>query len=331
MSAMQDSDRSSSPGEQADLLSLTAKLYYLDGLSQAEVAEIIGVSRSSVSRLLARALETGIVSITVNQYAPRNRELEEALCAEFGLKRAVVVKTYGGGEATSVRRTVGYIAAPVISERLQPNAVVGTAGGRTLYHLIHYLRPATNVHGNTVVQMMGNIGSYVGEIDAYELGRVLTQKLNGNLYAVSAPVFAEDAATRDIFLNHAQVQTTWQLFDHVDVAFVGIGTTTNSAFIERKVMTAEDIAMLRRQGVVGEICGRFYDREGRECDSVFRDRVIGIELEKLRQIPDVIAVTNGSDRAQAVYSALRGGLATSLIIDEAGAQAVLSVGQAGSK
>lgn len=310
--------------EQTALLSLASKLYYLDGLGQTEIADMIGVSRSKVSRLLARARDTGIVKITVQDYCPRNQELEEKLIERFEMNHAIVVRTFAEQTVTSIRQTIGYIAAPVISAAIRPNCVLGMAGGRTLYELVRFMQPPGPIKGIEVAQLMSNIGSLVGEIDAIELGRVMAHKFNANFYSVSAPVYAPDAATRDAFLSHEQVHMVWQLFDAMDMAFVGIGTLENSAFIERQVLSAGDQRDLRRRGVVGEICGRFFDADGCECDTEHRQRVISIELDKLRRIPEVIGITNGADRARAVCAALRGKLLKSLVIDEAGAAAVLA-------
>jgi DNA-binding transcriptional regulator LsrR (DeoR family) len=80
---------------------------------------------------------------------------------------------------------------------------------------------------------------------------------------------------------------------------------------------------LKQCGAVGEICGRFFDAAGRECDSPWRDRVLSIDLEQVRRIPQVIGVVAGADRATAVTAAIRGGLVKSLVLDVAGAQALL--------
>src|SRR5688572_14653473 len=68
-----------------DRLRLVARLYYMDGLGQSEVARFAKVSQAKVSRLLALAKERGIVRITVADYEPRRRELEAQLIARFGL------------------------------------------------------------------------------------------------------------------------------------------------------------------------------------------------------------------------------------------------------
>src|SRR3990172_6977663 len=89
------------------LLALVARLYYLDNLGQQEIADMVGVSRTSVSRLLSRARERGVVRIEVSAYNPRNRESEEVLTWRFSLHHAVVVKTLPGATVNQVRRTIG--------------------------------------------------------------------------------------------------------------------------------------------------------------------------------------------------------------------------------
>lgn len=306
-----------------NVLSLAAKLYYLDGLSQDEVGHIIGVSRSTVSRLLARARDTGVVTISINSYRPRAADLEAELVRRFALRHAIVVRTLPEADVPNVRNTIGYVAAPYIAELVRPGMVIGAAGGRTLHDLVRYVRPVAPIPGVTVLQLMSNIGSQVGQIDAIEIGRTLAHKLGGLFFAVSAPVFAPNRATRDLFLSNEQVANVWSMFDRLGLALVGVGTLQNSAFVERRVLTAPAVAELAEMGVVGEICGRFYGADGRECDTPYRERVISLELDRLAAAPEVIGVTNGADRAAALAAALAGGLLTGLVIDEAGAQALL--------
>ena len=132
-----------------------------------------------------------------------------------------------------------------------------------------------------------------------------------------------DKKTRDAFLNLQQIRTVWERLGHADVALVGIGTLDNSVFVERGVLSAEDLAKLSNSGAVGEICGRFYDEQGRECDSPWRDRVISIDLDQLRKTPQVIGIVAGGDRSAAIKAAIRGELLKALVIDDIGARALL--------
>lgn len=306
------------------LLTSIARMYYLDGLGQSEIAGIYGVSRSKVSRLLTAARDTGIVRISVDEYDPRNRDLEERLIERFGLLHAVVVRGVGGSVA-NIRRAVGYFAAPTVAEWIGTQRTVGIAGGRTLGALVHAVEPRSNSQGPEFVQLMGTIGSSPSSIDASELSRALARRFNGTFQTLTAPALVADARTRDLFLSHGQIRSVWSSFASLDLALVGVGTLDESVFVERQVLEASGLQDLQKLGAVGEICGRFYDRSGRECASPYRDRVVSISLDELRDRKNVVAVTFGRARGTAVRVALAGGLVKSLVIDDEGARAVLEV------
>ena len=120
-------------------LRLAARLYYLDGLGQSEVARFAKVSQAKVSRLLAAARERGIVRISVAEYEPRNHVLELALCKGFGLGAVAVIKTAEGTTAEDARRAVGHFGAPFVAALLPPRSVVAIAGGRTIRQLVQDL------------------------------------------------------------------------------------------------------------------------------------------------------------------------------------------------
>src|SRR4051812_18459216 len=65
-----------------------ARLYFEEDLSQADIAERLAVSRSTVSRLLTEARESGIVRIEIR---PPLHEagLGDALAASLGLRRVI--------------------------------------------------------------------------------------------------------------------------------------------------------------------------------------------------------------------------------------------------
>jgi deoxyribonucleoside regulator len=171
---------------------------------------------------------------------------------------------------------------------------------------------------------MGNIGPSASQIDALELSRTLAHRFGGTFYTLNAPAIVQNRPTRDLFLAHEHIQLVWRMLDRLELAFVGIGSPDDSAFVERGVLDPATLADLRRAGAVGEICGRFFDAAGRECSTDYRDRVVGVELSALRATPEVVGVTNGVGRAAAVRAALAGGLVRSLVIDDRGAAALLT-------
>ncbi len=307
------------------LITSVARMYYLDGLGQSEIANICGVSRSTVSRLLTTARERGIVRISVDEFDPRDRDLEGKVVERFGLRQAIVVREMGGTPA-SVRRTVGYFAGPMLAEWIGGQRLVGLAGGRTLGELVHNIEPRTRGSGPAFVQLMGTIGSSPGRIDASELSRTLARRYQGTFLTLNAPAFAQSRRARDLFMSHDEIRSVWNAFESLDLALVGVGSLDESAIIEREVLKPDAYAELRAAGAVGEICGRFFDEQGRECVSEPRDRVISIGLDALRGCDDVMAVVSGGSRSCALRAAIRGGIVTSIVIDQAGANSLLRAG-----
>jgi DNA-binding transcriptional regulator LsrR (DeoR family) len=306
-----------------DQLRLVARLYYLDGLGQSEVARFARVSQAKVSRLLALARERGIVRITVADYEPRHRELEERIQSRFGLGTVAVIKDNGSRAPADLRRTVGHFGAAVVDALLQPQDVVALAGGRTIHELVNHL-PESGAKSLTVVQAMGSVDSNVSVFDAQEVGRVMVRRLGGTFLSLNTPAFIPEKRTRDALLALPQVRSVHENLGRARVALVGLGTLGNSVFVERGTLDAAMIRELERAGAVGEVCGRFFDAKGSECTTDWRDRVIGVPLTQLRRIPLVVALVSGTDRSAAIEAAIRGNLIKALIIDEAGATALLA-------
>lgn len=304
------------------LMTSVARMYYLDGMGQSEIATIYGVSRSTVSRLLTTARERGIVRISVDAYDPRDRDLEKQVIDQCGLRSAVVIRAMGS-TPSSIRKGVGYFAAEAVSDMVREQRYVGVAGGRTLGELVHHIEPQDTVMGPTFIQLMGAIGTSPGRIDASEQSRALARRFRGTFRTLNLPAFAQSHRARNLFLSHDEIKELWSTFDSLNMAIVGLGTLEESAFVDRGVLEESALAEVRAAGAVGEICGRFFDEQGRECDTDLRDRVISIGLDKLRACDDVMAVMSGPARGVALKAAIRGGIVKSVVLDQAGAYSML--------
>src|ERR1051325_5019599 len=101
-----------------EILRMAATLYYEDGLGQSEVARFVRVSQTKISRLLAAALERGIVRISVEQDNARHEHLEQQIRAKFGLRAAAVIKSTANATRETARQTVGHFGAPFVAAQL---------------------------------------------------------------------------------------------------------------------------------------------------------------------------------------------------------------------
>ncbi len=317
-----DSQPRSMPKSIDALLALTAKLYYLDELPQNEVAKIVRLSQSQVSRLLSLARSRGIVRISVNKIAVRNRDLEMQLVRQFGLHRAIVIASTEDGKG-DMETGLGCAQSSDLAEVLRAARVIGVTGGRTLSHFIRAIGRAASDQAPSIMPLIGNFGPQLSSLDAVELSRALAHRLGGRSYLINAPAYANDSATRDLFLRHGDMEAVWKLFDRMDVAMVGVALVEDVGAVQAGLFDQKELARVSDMGAVGTIAGRFFDAAGRECRSRFRDRVVSIDLDVLRRIPEVIGMSHGSQRAAVVRAAIRGGIVKTLVVDSTCAAAVL--------
>ena len=169
---------------------------------------------------------------------------------------------------------------------------------------------------------MGNIDSSPGPYDAVELARKLAERWQGTFLTLNSPAILPDAETCARVLGLEPIRQVMGRLAMADLAVVGVGTLSNSVFVERKVLGPRDIKTLIAARAVGEILGRFYTDSGRECATTFRQRVVSLGLDGLRRIPKRVGIVAGADRTEAVLAAVRGGLLNAIMIDEIGAKAL---------
>ncbi len=216
------------------VIALAAKLYYLEGLGQGEVAKLLSLSQAQISRLLKKAREKGIVKIEVSESFEGTGDLEKRLKDTFGLEFVKVIKVPTRSSTRGGRSVVGYLGAKEVGPVLINARVIGISGGRTLRELVRHLALPGDIKTERIVQLMGNVAPDVADYDATEIGRTLAAKASATLYSINAPAIAKDRKVRDVFLRHEQVSAVWNIFPEIEVALVGIGTLEDSVFIDNK-------------------------------------------------------------------------------------------------
>jgi len=302
-------------------LHLAARLYYVDGWDQAQVAELVRVSQAKVSRLLSLARKRGIVRITVADYDARQRGLESDLIKNLGLKTAIVIKSMEDLPAAKVREITAHFAAPLIESLIPPGSVVAVSGGISLQTIVHQL-PMTS-HAPTVVQAVGQMGAHINLWDAQELGRSIAEKWQGKFLLLNAPVYFPNKTACESMLKLEHVQSVKRAMNEAAVALIEIRAAKHSLFADSLGKAERDL--LESSPAVGETCGRFFDSQGYECDTPLKSQSLSIEFETLRKIPQTIGVVTGQEDTLAAVAAIRGSLVKSLITDESTARAILSL------
>lgn len=300
-----------------------AKLFYQDGLSMVEASELLGISRQKFSQLVKMAKETGVVQIKIlDPEENRILELEEALKNRFALKKVRVVEVFSD-QGELVRKSVGEAGFRLLSELVKPGDKIGIAYGRTLYQLVLFARPI-NCPNLGVVQLMGGLSRISVDVVATEIPRRLANILDAQVYYLMAPAFTKDQTTRDAILQDENVQAT--LREKIDIALVGIGNLSSEAtLIRTETITQAEHQELLDKKAVGDVCGIYFDVQGRIIDFPGNQRKIARSLEDLKKIPFVVGIAGGLDKTQAILGALRGGLVNALVVDKITAERLLKL------
>lgn len=300
-----------------------AKLFYQDGLSMVEASELLGISRQKFSQLVKMAKETGVVQIKIlDPEENRILELEEALKNRFALKKVRVVEVFSD-QGELVRKSVGEAGFRLLSELVKPGDKIGIAYGRTLYQLVLFARPI-NCPNLGVVQLMGGLSRISADVVATEIPRRLANILDAQVYYLMAPAFTKDQTTRDAILQDENVQAT--LREKIDIALVGIGNLSPEAtLIRTETITQAEHQELLDKKAVGDVCGIYFDVQGRIIDFPGNQRRIARSLEDLKKIPFVVGIAGGLDKTQAILGALRGGLVNALVVDKITAERLLKL------
>jgi deoxyribonucleoside regulator len=303
-----------------------AELYYEQHLSQIDISEIMGISRSTVSRLLAEAHEQGIVEITIRRPVEKVARLSEMMRKQFGLRDAIVVR--GGETYDEVLDHVGLATAELLQSVLRDGMILGISWGVTLYHTLQYIRKSS-LKGIVVIQMMGSLGHGNPATDGPELALRFAEKLNGAYRIISAPAVVRSKDVRQDLINQPQIQSVIEQGSKAQVCLTGIGSLADemSSLMRAGYMTAEERAMLRMKNGVGHILSRPIDVNGNEIDSEFSDRVVASPLESLRNAEWSIGCSGSPLKAPAVLGAIRGKYYNALVIDEASAREVLRLAE----
>ncbi|OGN86034.1 MAG: hypothetical protein A2X27_00375 [Chloroflexi bacterium GWD2_49_16] len=306
-------------------MAMAAHLYYEGGCTQQEVAVAMGISRPTISRLLVRAREEHIVTITVVDPFAINQELVDEFCRETGLKEAVITSAISSAPDLNLKR-VGISAARYLEKNIKPQDVVGVGWGRTLYAIVQSLQPQS-VTDVTLVPLTGGLGQISPHFQVNELIRIFAKNFKGTSYQLFLPAIVENEEAKSNLMASEDSKMITSIWDHLTTALVGIGNVdfeTELSVLFVNYLDVETRQRLLSADATGDICMQFFDRNGYAITDGLRG-VIGISLEQLRRVPNVIAIASGSSKAQAILSAIKGKYIQTLITDDLTARTILSI------
>ena len=314
--------------EELAVIAEVARMYYVEGMSQLDIANILFFSKAKVSRALRLAREEHIVEFQINYPLKRSIKLETELKRRFGLKEALVVTDLYDNQNTDISiKRIGEMTASYLDETLKDGDCVGIAWGRTMYQTVRQLKPSSP-RKIQVLQLMGNsMDDYHLDIDVTTLTERMAQSFQGTAVRLYAPMYINSDIVRKELLKEPIIRKTMDKIRSVDYVLTGIADVSleHPKSTWAGYLTDRKKQELMRKGAVGYLCGYFLDQDGNKLANPINDKIIGISFEDLKMVPHIIAAAGGLDKTHAILAALRGKLIHCLITDSRIAEKLLAM------
>ena len=284
----------------------TCKLYYEEGYTQNEIAEILGISRPTVARLLKGGKEQGIVKLElVNPFNNDYFELAEQLEKRYGLREVIIVPDEN--DEYIQKKEVAKAAAEYFDRVLEKDDIIGFSMGTTIKLVVDYVTKRQNLN-LTFLPLIGGTGQIQQEIHPNDIVLDFVKKYGGEFKLLHAPAVVSNKEIKNEFLKEKNISDIISYGKKCDIAMVGIGTplSQESTMMKTGYFNRTELEEFKQNNVVGDICLQFYNKSGENYNFEFNERVIGIELDDLKKIRTVIGAAAGVEKTDAVIGALNG-------------------------
>ena len=297
-------------------------LYHVEGCTQNEIATQLGINRVMVVRLLADARRRNEVRISISAPLTELLLLEREMETRFGINR-VIVAPFADPEADPVK-VIAAAAGNFISGEMKAGMTVGVGWGRTLFNTLPFITGAT-LEDFRVVSLLGGIAA-ARRFNPAEFAWQFAELFQGEGFLIPAPAVVDSPETKYALLERCGLSAIFEMADNLDVALLSCGGISSLTTSYRTGYLSEaDRRSLIEAGAIGDVLYNFIDEHGDLVAHEVNNRVISVNLARLRRTPERVLISGGKDKLVALRAAIRTVAPTTLILDEQTALALLAV------
>ena len=313
----------------ASLRLRAAWLYYNQGLTQKDVAERLGISRSTVIRMLDEAMKRSEVQIWISEGVDTCVELAIQLEKSYGLDEAIVVPAPRDDGAAAMAGAVGLALGQFLSEVMQDDMTIGVGWGRTMTASLSSFRPPRRENCK-VVSLLGGIVA-VHRTNPIDYTWRFAGQLGAECYMFLAPLLVDSVDTKKALIEKCGLNTIYDLAENLDLAVVSCGDIgPHSTSLSEGFISKAELDRLIAAGCVCDTMFNFLDEEGRSVDHALNERVMSVDLDTLKKARHIVLSSGGAHRAMAIRATIRRIGCNTLITDETAAKELLRLtGEAG--
>ena len=308
------------------LLVRVAEMYYQEDKKQSEIAKELNIHRTTISRLLKRSREEGIVNITINYDFSGTYQLESQLEERFGLTKAIIVPAAIDMKTEQKNVVLANAVNDYLPTIIKDNMMVGFSWGKTMAAVANLLTEQA-MEGVVCVPMIGGpSGRLSSDYHVNTITYEAAKKLKAKALLIDSPAIPETLTLKKALLENEFNKELLKHWKNLDIAILGIGSphlSTNETW--RQFYGDDVMELLRKEQVIGDVVSRFYNAEGQHVNSDLDERIIGIDPKDLQNTKIRIGVAEGIEKAGSIYGALLGEYINVLITTEETAKEVLYI------
>lgn len=303
------------------MIGRVSALHYLHGLTHQEIANLLGLSRVQVTRMLAKARREGIVEIRIHSDEQIFPELQMALGAEFGIASTWIAPSFA--EPSEALASIGTLGAACLQSVLRPGSTVAVGLSTTLASIAPHVH--TDLPDVTIVPAIGSRPGARGSVSPHEVAAQLADAIHARNHHLPVPFLASSAESAAMMRSEPDVASALALARSADIGLFGLGAISRAnGLMVDTAMNDEQVSQLTARGAVGDISASFIDSAGIFMPGPMDDRMIGLSFTEILAIPVRIGVAFGSEKIEVIRAALRGRIINSLVTDFDTAKALTS-------
>ena len=292
-----------------------AILYYEKKYTQQKIAQIMNLSRQTVSKLLNEAINEKIVEIKIYDPETTCKDLEEQLCKQFKIKNAIVSGVSHSDkylrQLMTVKKAIDYILTLIEAG----NKKIGISWGRTIEMFIDEF-PSVFTQNNTVFPLFGATDQEQSYFLSNELARNFASRTNSKIKYAWFPYLPDCKEDCNLFKKTSYYKNLTELWDNIDIAIVGIG---NSDIIQTfgKIFGYNENSI----SATGDISTHFFNSIGEFVE--LYENTLCASIDNLKNAKQTIAIASGDSKVEAIIGALHTQIINTLITDEYTAKKIL--------
>lgn len=306
-----------------DLMMSAAKQYYQLGLSQDIIAKNLFISKSTVSRLIKKAVEMGYIEFRINSFGQADEMLQHELLATFGI-HCTVLPNLLDSELVRLNDVCAYAAKDILQHHISDSHIIGIPWGKTIEYLAANINEPVEQHPDRKICMVnGFVNGSIRCMRGIHIVEKLSAALKATGYILPCPLLVESPEVKATLLSDSSVKEVFDIMLSADTLIMSVGPfDMHNTYLTE--LGQDVVDHLRGFNGAGNFAGRTFDINGRELPTGLGSRLMSLSIKEVAAKKKRICIAVGEYKARAILGLLRGHIINYLYTDSDTARAVLS-------